>query len=90
MKTDGYLVAESEGKALYQDEENNYFFVENNIRQVVEIDEAQKWLDTAFIQIQLDVDEDDWKELKDQADKLNMTVDCYITRLLEQQFALSK
>ncbi len=81
LSIDDYLVAKNKNKCLYQDENGQYFFVE----EVTE-EEANEWLSTQFDTIKLDMKDEDIQALTGMAEKLNMSLDSLVTVLLEKTF----
>ena len=79
LSIDDYLVAKNKNKCLYQDENGQYFFVE----EVTE-EEANEWLSTQFDTITLDMKDEDIQALAGMAEKLNMSLDSLVTVLLEK------
>lgn len=79
LSIDDYLVAKNKNKCLYQDEDGQYFFVE----EITE-EEANEWLNTQFDTITLDMKDEDIQALVGMAEKLNMSLDSLVTVLLEK------
>ena len=79
MFIDGYLVAKDRDTRLYKDEEDQYYKVEK-----ISKTDAEKWLDETFDTIPLEIDDDVLDVLKKSANDCNMSLDCYVTTLLEE------
>lgn len=77
MSIDGFLIAKDRNTSLYQDEEG-YYFVKR-----VDKTEAEEWIEKHFVTIKLDIEDDDIQQLEDMAKDCNMSLDSYITVLLE-------
>lgn len=79
MKTDGFLVAKDRNLSLYQDENDDYYFLEK-----ITPEEADNWLSETFITITMETDDSVMEDLKKVAEENNMSLDSYITTLLEE------
>lgn len=79
MKTDGFLVAKDRNLSLYQDDNDEYYFVEKTTPE-----EADKWLNETFITVSIETDVSVMENLRKVAETNNMSLDSYITTLLEE------
>lgn len=79
MKTDGFLVAKDRNLSLYQDDNDEYYFVEKTTPE-----EADKWLNETFITVSIETDASVMENLRKVAEMNNMSLDSYITTLLEE------